>query len=410
VKILIVHDREEVAVELGRIALETAGKGATAKCVRDVFSARDQLRSDYHDLIVVDLTLPILHGKTEPSLQNTQLLLNEIFEGGEAKAPGDVLGISLDTEMLKLVRNDIGEHMMACIHEDREGAWRAVFAAKIKYLIRARTARQAVANSSHDVDVVIVTALDKEAKPYEDLFGLTASDEFERAKQFTFDDMSGTMRRGVLYSIGNAGQASCGAATQALLTQFRPRLAVMTGFCGGVRKRVKLGDVLAFRSSAPWDFGKWEEAGAGDFKKTVFKPRATAINVPERRVREAIRDIIDQENWPDTEALEALAKSAGRQMTPKLRLQGCGSGSAVVTSVETLDKIVALDETIWGVDMESYAFYYACRHTPVLSPDFICIKAVADHCNGSKSSRLHGACSELSARLARHVIRRTYAF
>jgi nucleoside phosphorylase len=408
-RILIVHDRDEVGAELERIARVTAGVDVGIERAQDVFSALRLLRDHYFDLAVVDLTLPVLLGQADVSLSHAQLLLGEIFQGGEAKAPGDVLGISRDKEVLGLVRTDIGEQLMGCIHEDAGGIWRGSFELKLKYLLKARISRQLVANASFDFDVVLVTALDKEARPYADLFGLTDSDHFRRAKQFVFDDKGGKMRRGVVYAIGDSGQPPCASAVQALLTQFRPKLIMMTGFCGGVKRRVKIGDVVAFRTSAPWDYGKWEEKEVEGQKRSVFRARATAVAGSEGHVRDVVRDLINSGEWPGAPtngSIDGLAASA----RPKLHMQGAGSGSAVVTSTATLDQITALDESIWAVDMESYAFYHACRNTPVRTPDFMCIKAVADHCNGSKSSKYHGACSALSARLAHHIVRSCYVF
>lgn len=408
-RILIVHDREEIGTELERIARATVGVDVSIERTQDVFSALTHLRDHYFDLIVVDLTLPLRVGQADTSLSHAQLLLGEIFQGGETKAPGDVLGISRDEEVLGLVRTEIGEQLMGCIHEDSSGTWRASFELKLKYLLKARRSRQLVANASYDFDVVLVTALDKEARPYADVFGLTDSDQFSRAKQFIFHDKDGTMRRGVVYSIGDSGQSPCASAVQALLTQFRPKLIMMTGFCGGVKRRVKIGDVVAFRTSAPWDYGKWEEKEVEGQKSTVFRARATAVAGSEGRIRDVVRDLIDAGEWPDASTIRSIEGMTAKAR-PKLHMKGAGSGSAVVTSTATLDQITALDENIWAVDMESYAFYHACRHTPVRTPDFMCIKAVADHCNGAKTSRHHGACSALSARLAHHVVRRCYQF
>jgi nucleoside phosphorylase len=66
--------------------------------------------------------------------------------------------------------------------------------------------------------------------------------------------------------------------------------------------------------------------------------------------------------------------------------------------------------TTHAVDMESYGFYYACLHTSVVRPDFICIKGVADHCNGEKDSKWHAPCSLLSASVTLDILRNHYDF
>ena len=411
-RILIIHDRPDIAAELQRIAQETVGTTAETGIAEDVLSARDRLKSRFYDLVVVDLTLPIKQGKATPSLEYTQILLDEIFDGAEVRTPADVLGISKDPSVLKVVQTNIGQHLMGCLEEDSAGTWKEAFKAKVQYLMRARTARRLVANSSHDLDVVLVTALDKEAHPYSGFLELSPSEEFKGSKDFTFSDKSGRMRRGILHSIGQAGQSACGSATQALLTQFRPKLIMLTGFCGGVEVRVNFGDLVAFVASSAWDYGKWEEIEGSDGEKTtVFRPRPMALNCPENGIREVVREMMAETYQPQADALAAVVKASGGKITEwKLRLRGAGSGSAVVTSGETLNSIIDRDEDIWAIDMESYAFYHACRYTPVLAPDFICLKAVADHCNGEKDSNYHAPCSAISAHFAHEIITRRYDF
>lgn len=410
-RILIIHDRPEIGAELQRIATETVGAKAETDVTEDVLSARDHLKSKFYDLVVIDLTLPFKQGRGEPSLESTQILLDEIFEG-DVHTPADVLGISKDPSVLDIVSTNIGQHLMGCLYENSDGAWRASFKAKVQYLMRARTARRLVTNSCHDVDVVLLTALDKEALPYSEFLELASSEDFKGSKDFTFSDKSGKMRRGIFHSIGQAGQSACASATQALLTQFRPKLIMLTGFCGGVKARVNFGDLVAFVASSAWDYGKWEEVTGTDGKKTtVFRPRPMVLNCPENGVREVIRHLKAGTYKPDPESLAAVVKASDGEITEwRLQLRGAGSGSAVVTSGETLTSIINRDEEIWAIDMESYAFYHACRHTPVLAPDFICLKAVADHCNGEKDSKFHSPCSAISARFAYEVITHHYDF
>lgn len=410
-RILIIHDRPEMADPLEAIAREALGVAVAVDVAGDVLSARDLLMRSYYDLAVIDLTLPIRRGKGEATLENAEHLLDEIFDG-DAKAPGDVLGISLEANVLESVRTSIGSHLMACLQEDREGHWRDVFRAKLAYLSKARRARQLVFNSSQDVDAVIVTALDKEAAPYAGFLELSDCDEFARAKEFVFRSADGRMRRGILYAIGQSGQAPSGSATQALLSQFRPRVMLMTGFCGGIAARASLGDLIAFRSSHAWDYGKWvEEKDEEGETKSHLQARPTAINVNDHGLTEVVRDLIAAAPKHDPLLVAALIGASGGEVsTWRIRQAGAASGSAVVTSLEKLGQIVALDENIWAVDMESYAFYFACRNTPVVTPDFMCIKAVADHCNGEKSSRYHDVCSSISARFALDMITKSYDF
>lgn len=412
-RVLIIHDRPTVAAELRDLAIAEVGTACAVDTVHDVLEAREALRRNFYDLAVIDLTLPIKAGRGEATLVNTELVLDEIFDDGAAHTPGDVLGISIEPDILDVVRTSIGQHLMGCIHEDAQGYWRKAFASKVRYVLNAKRARQLVANSSYDVDVVIVTALDKEARPYQKIFELEDTEDFPRAKTFSFRSQDGVMRTGIVHSVGASGQAPCGAVTQALLGQFRPRLILMTGFCGGVLPRLAYGDLVAFRSTSAWDYGKWEERDQDGSKIPFFRPRPTALNVEGKNgsIAAVIRDMLDQGFQPSDETVGSVVTASGGAISGwKTKIAAAGSGSAVVTSPMILDQITALDENIWAVDMESYAFYYACINTPVRRPDFMCIKSVADHCNGEKDSKLHDACSMISASFAAEVIQRHYRF
>lgn len=267
-----------------------------------------------------------------------------------------------------------------------------------------------MANSSYDRDVVIVTALDKEAAPYERLFELSASSEMKGCRIFSFNDAEGKMRNGVLHAIGQAGQAPAAAATQALLTQFRLRLIVMTGFCGGVEKRTNIGDLIGFRKVDGWDYGKWEETGKKTEKRTIFKPRPDTLVAPEGQMLEKVRAA--ETNFEvSCETKDAVAAASAGEITDWSVKRGhAGSGSAVVTSDEKIKAITGRNEDIRAIDMESHGFNFACSHTPVKTPDYLCLKFVADMCNGEKDNRFHKACSLISASFVTDVVKKRYRF
>jgi len=406
-RMAIIHDRPDVADEIEAVIREAGGSECRVDRADDVLKARDLLRENFYDLAVIDLTLPVRNGRGEATLTNAELLLAEIFETGDVRVPSDILGISLDDDVLRLVRTSIGQHLMGCLHENPDNVWKEDLAAKIRYVQAAGRARRLVANSQYDVDLLIITALDKEAAPYQEFFEITDCEEHRNAQKFDFVDVIGHRRRGILFSVGSSGQAPTGSATQALLTQFKPRLALMSGFCGGVSGRTNLGDAVAFKSSAAWDYGKWVDVPGST---PVFRPRPGALNVPVRGVRDTIRTMVNAYVPGDEMVGAVMRASAGLVSNWRLMEEAAGSGSAVITSSEKLGEITQGDDAIRAVDMESYAFYHACLNTPVLPPDFACVKAVADHCNGDKDDRLHVACSLISASIVKQIVTTAYRF
>ena len=148
----------------------------------------------------------------------------------------------------------------------------------------------------------------------------------------------------------------------AVITQLRPRLAILTEFCGGIARRINLGDVAMFTSTAAWDYGKWEEGADG--KALKFLARPDALNVPIGTAAKAVRALSEQGRVFD-DATNATAREmlGALDRDPGVKAVAAGSGSAIVTSEIVLSRIVDLNENIHAIDMESYGLYHACLHT-----------------------------------------------
>jgi nucleoside phosphorylase/CheY-like chemotaxis protein len=410
--VLVVHDRKDVLGEISALVTEVGGSRCVVDPAEDMVGARDLLRRNHYDLAIVDLTIPAATGIGDTALRNADWLLTQAFEGGDLKTPGDVIAISRDGEAVQGIRNTIGEHVLAVLTEDPDGVWKQRLKEKMIYVRNTRRSRVLAVNSAFDLDVAIITALDKEMRQYDTLLEATASSEMEGAREFVVNSRDGQVRRGILVSVGASGQAPAAATTQAILTQFRPQLIMMTGFCGGVKDKLHLGDVAVMRSSAPWDYGKWIEQKIPEGAPIPkFLPRAEAVPIAVAEADRVARELLRKTDPFDADALVHVRGLSGGLITePKLRCVAAGSGSSVVTSTNVLGRIVEVNDAIHAVDMESYAFYHTCRRTPVVPPDYVCIKSVADFCNGEKDDKLHDACSFLSAWLAVDIIRRHYDF
>ena len=405
-KVLIVHDRAEVGEEIRSIILDLCPM-STPELVLDSASARDRLGSTFFDLLVLDLTIPVVHGRGNVGLQAAEGLLEEIVGSATLLAPGSVLGITQDVVALDTIQNNVGPHLMAIIHEDVDGRWRRQLSDRVQYVRDSASARSRSLLTKHELDLLIITALDKELAPYREFFELQDYQSIEGVSEFVFSDKNGTVRRGACYAIGRAGQASAASDTQGLVCQLRPKLAIMTGFCGGVPGKAELGDILFAELAMDWDYGKWKPLES--VSRLYARPEPIVIrNSATHRIA---RRIVDQ-GVPDPDPLEAGVSrmSNGEIQRPKIDLVPFASGSAVIADEDVLTSIKGLNENIAGVDMESFGFYFACEHAHAAPPQFICIKAVADHCSLEKDDRLHATCAFASAYIARTIATRFWDF
>lgn len=403
-KILVVHDREETRQALVDVCKHSIDPQPVVDEAEDYISARAQLGARLYDVAIFDLTLPHIAGQGEVTYTAAENLLKEVFEFGELYAPGDVIGITRDTEALNIVDTSIGPHLMAIVAEQDDGVWKQLINDRLQYVDRTRAARQRSISRHHDLDVCILTALDKELAPFREFLDLAEDpSRFPGTYKFSFTDKDGRWRSGAIHSIGRAGQPRSASITQSLLNVYRPKYVFMTGICGGVRGRVKLGDVIIFETVYDWDQGKWKSNNS----QASFHARPEPILIRDSEFHRTARDFMAQ--GQDQFQAQSQACSTEHQ-APKYRsslhMLPAASGSAVVGNKDIIGRIVGtLNDSIAAVDMESYGMYAACRTTNAAPPQFACIKSVSDFCDGSKNDQYHGYCSALSARVLVELIK-----
>lgn len=415
-RVLVIHDREAVCDELVNIVKVEAGAGVQVETANDFVSAHRQLSAHIFDLVIIDLTLPHIHGRGEADYSTADRLLQELFGTDGLNCPGDIVGVTKDPAALSSIANNIGPHLMGIIEEDEKGSWKKRIRDAVAYARRASETRLLSINSQFWYDAAIVTALDKELAPHLNRFEHDPSKHFSGAREFGFRDKSGAMRRGVMFAIGKSGQASAASYTQSILSYYRPKIALMSGFCGGIKaKKVNIGDLIVFESALDWDYGKWQEVEqtdrGGTVKETVFHSRPDPVSIAGEPIHLVGRDMVAN-GLKDKAALlqkfRVLEKGALQDFA--VHLGPVASGSAVVANDEIVGKIRGLNESIVGVDMESFGFYYACRRTHVRKPAFVCMKAVADHSNGNKGDEYHATCSEISANAVAEILTTKWTF
>lgn len=392
-KTLVVHDREEVREQIVSCLREVCPDGAVDFC-EDGSTARKYLTTDYYDLLVLDLTIPMVVKNGNVGLAVAEGILEELIGSSNLITPGNTLGITVDPEALLRISNNIGPHLMAIVDQSDEGNWLRLLRDRVLYVQNSVRSRSNVFLKQFDNDALIVTALDKELTPFRDIYQFTPHDSVEGVETFQFQDRHSALRRVACYAIGRAGQPSASSDTQGLICLLRPKLAIMSGFCGGVPGKADLGDILFAESVLDWDYGKWKP----DEEISQLHSRPEPIGVRNSPVHRIARRFAEH-GIPDKAGLNAQMAllTKGEITAPVARLAPFASGSSVIGDPNILASIKQLNDAVGGVDMESFGFYYACRHSWAVAPNFICVKSVADACDVEKDDRLHQACCYASA-------------
>jgi nucleoside phosphorylase len=413
-RVLIVHDRPEILAKIKGIARSTAMPPTIIVEAEDTSSARKELARDAFDLMIVDLTLAPLKGRSEVGYEAVEDFLLEVVAGDEYLAPGDILGITREPNALDKINVALGPHLMAIVAESDDGVWERQLADRIAYVQKSELARLRSLSSRYDYDVAILTALDEEFAPYRNIFELAEILHFPGAYQFVFHDARSKVRRGVLYSVGGAGQAGCASAAQAIIGRFRPRAFFLSGICGGYSKTTRKGDVLLFQSVHDWDTGKWTTPRssklAADKPEPYFQPRSNPIPIGAGEADRVAREISSPIHGFTDLSADVKERSNGKIQSVTVKQAIAASGSAVIANIDILNRIRSLNDKIVAVDMESYGFYQACSRTPGAKPEMMCVKAVADYCDKKKNDTLHDSCCYAAAKVVEHAIKTQWRF
>lgn len=409
-KAIIVHDREPVAAAISDICVGCGLLPDHVTCVSDASSARRAMRSTLYDIAIIDLTIANISGQDDPTYLVADQLLTEIYLLDDLKVPSDIIGITQDAATLERVSTSIATNVMTVVEETRDDdRWKERLGQKVRYTLRASSHRQMGTNAQYDYDLLLFTALDEELEPFRNRFDFSDSGIFPRTYTFGFVDKDHQGRRGIAFSIGKSGEARAASFAQSLFSLFRPRLALMTGICGGVPDKTNLGDIVFAESALDWDYGKWLESDVSSESTSGDRPsgpeprfvsRPDPISIRGSRAHGAVRDLLAGKALEEPGFLRSIAEgSQGVIRSFASHLAPYGSGSSVISSGSILDQVRGLNDSIRGVDMECYGFYHAGVNTHVIKPELLCIKSVSDYSNGTKGDSHHQACSFASAKV-----------
>ena len=306
---------------------------------------------------------------------------------------------------------------MTIIEEDGSGGWKAKLSEKLSYTFKVASGRQAAMNAQFDFDCAVITALDKEMRPYQEHFEFIEAGCFPGLKYFSFKSADGVMRRGAAFAVGKSGEARAASFAQSLLSLLRPKLILMSGICGGVAGKTKLGDLVVAESALDWDYGKWAEEKKEDgaqgnaIGEPKFFSRPDPVSIDGSKIHRLIRDIINSDYLLEPDVKRKISEISGGLITDaEIHLAPMASGSSVIASEEVMKNVRGLNESIRGIDMECFGLYQSAKKTHVIPPEFVCLKAISDFANGMKDDRYHAAASNFSAYIAMEIICNRWVF
>ena len=248
--------------------------------------------------------------------------------------------------------------------------------------------KAAVPSKQEFVDVCIVCALAEEAQAFINAVEGTCGVKFTQS----FDSKNRAYRAATIHN--NKGEplklhvswpASYGLVETSLylpavLNEFNPRLAIMTGICAGDKDEVQLGDLVVADRTFIYDEGKVK---SDQNNQSVLHPDLkTYVTHPE--ILHAVRMF---DGW------KPLVAMLGRPL-PTCHVTAIASGNAV-RSDNPFKQIQRAVRNAIALDMEGAAFYRCIADFPGMRALFV--KGICDYADNQKDDIFHGYAASASA-------------
>lgn len=383
---LVVDDDE---IKLNKVVSELIALGLNRGEIytaADAAAARKILYERSFDLLLLDLNLPERFGSVKgPTAEVGLGLLRQIVEDEEIPAPTNIVGITSDSSSLTHYRAEFDVLTTQILFIDPINIeWKS----SLKFLVgRIKNKNQ----EAFDIDIFFITAL-REPEQAE-ILKLPISWEAEESlgngiliRRGTF--LTGNVVRKVVTAHSNQmGLVASAYLTSLVIQRFRPKLLFMTGICGGIGDKTKLGDIIFAEKSWDWQSGKWGVGG-----KFEIAPDPKDADGELLAFGHGIKDLIRtyHSEFPGSRPKEI----------PKIVHGPMVSGSAVVADKALHERFITQHRKSVGVDMECYGVYFSSSMATGPKPKVLCLKAVSDLANRQKSDDFQEYCSYITARAA----------
>ena len=392
-KILVIEDdttklRNVVSalLEIDGISLENISQ------VSDAVRAKSHLRQFEVDLIVLDLHLPDridLAPKPEGGLD----FIRSITNRPDFFVPTHVVPLSGNKEATASSSSLTGEIWGVIHYDPTSNDWRHELHARVRYALAAWRSMIGRSRQTRPCDVAIITALDDELSGVLRL-PVTWREYMPDGDGTTYHEAVLPTDAGdialVAATAGRMGMAASAALTSKIIELYRPTLMCMAGITGGIRGRVKLGDVLI--ADPCWDWG------SGKYEVVDGKPRFAAS--PEQlRLSPDIRGKL-MKAARDENLLSRLRVSfPGNKPENVLNchVEAVASGAAVLGDDAVVEEIKRQHRKLHGVEMEIYGLMMAAEVCTQPRPVVFGAKGVSDFADPTKDDDIRNYAIHVSA-------------
>lgn len=358
--------------------------------------AQTALESEYFDLLVLDIIIPLYDTDDEGSHEHSLAILHRINHDDCIVKPGKVIGITADLSAAGAAQDTFSDSTWSIInysHIDNE--WQQRIINCVQYIMGEKQARPVEITKPIYVDIVLLCAL--ETPEFDALMELPwnwAPSRPIHDHMFVRDGWF--LSKGKKITVAAAFSSRMGMVETAIksliaISQLSPSLIAMTGICAGVPTKSQLGDVI-FAEFA-WDFQSGKMIKDGQITRRLISPHQIPATYAIKTLVEVLRS--------DKDFLNSLPSqfSENCPFSTRIKIGPMASGSSVLADGDIIKEIRNQQQRdLFGVEMEIYGLYAAAYSS---SPPvrFFALKGVCDHADPDKDDEAQRYAAYASARV-----------
>lgn len=368
--------------------------------VDTVSRAKQALRNQEFDLVVLDIALPLVEGGQIERDAGVRLLDEVLLRSDRYKTPSHIVGLTGFDDIQRDYSARFTSRLwtIAKYLPDRE-EWARSLQTRARHILNASRAGSI---PDFGVDCCVATALfDPELTG---VLALDCSWEQDEANgdhaiyhrgRLAYEDRPIEL---VAFVAPRMGMPATAVAVSKAIARYRPKLVAVCGIMAGVEARTGVGDVIVSTQCWDWGSGKWSTDLATGERSFSPAPHLAQIS-PE--IRERVRGAAADEGfltepWSTWRGLKP-------QAPPRLRMGPTSSGAAVLADQSTIEMLVRQHRELMGIEMELYGALVAAEEAVHPRPAVVSLKAVVDFADGSKSDDYQAFGAHMSAR-ALHLL------
>jgi len=396
IKVLIADDSpaklSNVINSLKEIPLISDNDITTAS---DIFTTRTCLRNSQFDILILDLLIPDRHGYPA-SIENSLFLLKELKSSEHLYKPVHVIGLTEFDDAKAKLANEFESFLFNIIkYEEHSNTWKDYLKNFLTYFINMRSNASTSQNNDYDFDIAIVTALrDPELKA---ILKLDANwSDWTQANDSTIYHVGKFASDSKSLKVVAATQNQMGLTSAAtlsckLINTFRPRYLANIGIAAGISGVGNFGDILICDMA-------WEYSSGKIISDTGGNP----YNWPDPKSIQLDPFLKERLSLMTTHAdLLATIKHNTDAHKPNTELKALigplASGASVIQCKSYIDSILQHNRKLIGIDMETFAIFYAAHNTPLPHPIPFSLKSICDFADEHKGDNYQSYAAHTSS-------------